>query len=145
MRRREFLTLAAGVAAFAPLTARAQQGAMPVVGFLTGRSEAEFTGSLAAFRQGLQESGYIDGKNVKVETRFAENNYGRIAGLAADLVHRQVSVIAADGFPAAVSAKAATTTIPIVFYVAGDAVRVGLVASLNRPGGNLTYWPHPQG
>ena len=138
MRRRDFIKLITGSATAWPLAARAQQPAMPVIGYLTSRSQAEIADSIAAFRQGLREAGYIDGENVKVETRFAENDYARAPGLAADLVRRQVSVIVADGFPAAVSAKAATTTIPIVFFVGADAVTAGLVASLNRPGGNLT-------
>jgi ABC-type uncharacterized transport system substrate-binding protein len=137
MKRREIIALVGGAAIW-PLGALAQPATIPVIGYLTARSEAEFASSIAGFRQGLREAGFIDGENVKVETRFAENNYARVTGLAADLVDRQVSVIAADGFPAAVAAKAATATIPVVFYVAGDAVRAGLVASLNRPGSNLT-------
>jgi len=125
MRRRDFIKLITGSATAWPLAARAQQPAMPVIGYLTSRSQAEIADSIAAFRQGLREAGYIDGENVKVETRFAENDYARAPGLAADLVRRQVSVIVADGFPAAVSAKAATTTIPIVFFLEPTRSRQG--------------------
>ncbi len=111
---------------------------MPVIGYLISRSQADFTNPLAAFRQGLQQAGFVEGQNVAIEYRFAEDKYERLPAQAVDLVQHQVSVIAVDDFPAAAATKAATTTIPIVFYVGGDAVRAGLVASLNRPGGNLT-------
>jgi putative ABC transport system substrate-binding protein len=139
MKRREFMALLGGAAASAPFAARAQQAPIPIIGFVSTRSELDSTRLIAAFKKGLQEEGFSEGKNLSAYYRFADGRLDRLPELTADLVHRSVAVlVTAGGAPSAIAAKAATSTIPIVFVIGGDPVALGLATSLSRPGGNVT-------
>ena len=138
VRRREFIKLLGGAAVAWPFAARAQQTALPVVGILFGSSAAANRSLLAGFREDLRDAGYIEGQNVVIEAQWAEGQYDRLPVLAAELIHRPAAIIVASSLPSVFAAKAATSTIPIVFISSGDPVQLGLVASLNRPGGNIT-------
>ena len=138
MRRREFLSLLGGAVTAWPLNAHAQQAAIPVIGFLSGVSAGPFAQRLAAFRKGLNETGTIEGRNVAIEYRWAEGQYDRLPALAGDLIGRRIAVLVAYTDAAALAAKAATTSISIVFLIGNDPVRMGMVPSLSRPGENIT-------
>ena len=138
MRRREFIKVVTGSAVVWPIAVHAQQATMPIVGVLDSSSANEYAPFLVAFREGLHEAGFIEGRNVAIEYRWADGRYDRLPSLAAELVRVPVAVLVATGITAAAAAKAATSTVPIVFNTGGDPVRFGLVPSLNRPGGNVT-------
>ena len=139
MKRRDFITLISGAVAAWPLAARAQQPSIPVVGWLGATTPENYKSALEAFRRGLSETGFIDGNSAKIEYRWAENRYAQLPAMAADFVRRKVDVIVANGqSAAALAAKTATATIPIVFLFGADPIKIGLVSNLNQPGGNLT-------
>jgi putative tryptophan/tyrosine transport system substrate-binding protein len=138
MRRRDFIKVVAGSAATWPLAARGQQPAMPVIGLLGSATASDWRPYVSAFHQGLRDVGYVEGRNVAIDARWADSQYDRLPAMAAELVKRQVNLIVAFSTPSAHAAKAATTTIPIVFTTNRDPVQIGLVASLSRPGGNMT-------
>ena len=138
MRRRDFIKVIAGPAIAWPLAVRAQRGVIPVIGFLAGASPDTYSGITAAFLQGLKETGYVERQNVAIEYRWAEDHYDRLPVLAADLVHREVAVIATVDTASSLAAKAATAMIPIVFAMGADPIKIGLVKNLARPGGNVT-------